>query len=98
MVDMTQSPRAGRFAGRTALVTGAGTGIGAAVCRRIADEGGNLVLTGRREGPLKEVAAALGGPAIVVPADAAVAEQVHAVVAAGVEAFGALDVLVANAG
>ena len=98
MVDMTQNPRTGRFAGLTALVTGAGTGIGAAVCRRIADEGGNIVLTGRREGPLKEVAAALGTPAIVVPADAAVAEQVQGVIAAGVEAFGALDVLIANAG
>jgi NAD(P)-dependent dehydrogenase (short-subunit alcohol dehydrogenase family) len=95
---MTQSSSAGRFAGRTVLVTGAGTGIGAAVCRRIAAEGGNLVLTGRREGPLKDVAATLGGPAIVVAADAAVAEEARAVVAAGVEAFGALDVVVANAG
>jgi meso-butanediol dehydrogenase/(S,S)-butanediol dehydrogenase/diacetyl reductase len=98
MVDMTRNPRAGRFAGLTALVTGAGTGIGAAVCRRIAGEGGNIVLTGRREGPLKEVAAALGAPAIVVAADAAVAEQARGVIAAGVEAFGSLDVLIANAG
>jgi NAD(P)-dependent dehydrogenase (short-subunit alcohol dehydrogenase family) len=95
---MTPSSPAGRFAGRTALVTGAGTGIGAAVCRRIAGEGGNLVLTGRREAPLKEVAAALGVRAIVVAADAAVAEEARSVVAAGVEAFGSLDVVIANAG
>ncbi|MFI5894512.1 SDR family NAD(P)-dependent oxidoreductase [Actinoplanes sp. NPDC051513] len=95
---MTQSRPAGRFAGRTVLVTGAGTGIGAAVCRRIAGEGGNLVLTGRREAPLKEVAAGLAAPAIVVPADVAVAEQVQGVVAAGIQAFGSLDVVVANAG
>jgi meso-butanediol dehydrogenase / (S,S)-butanediol dehydrogenase / diacetyl reductase len=95
---MTQSQRAGRFAGRTVLVTGAGTGIGAAVCRRIAGEGGNLVLTGRREAPLKEVAATLPGPAVVVPADAAVGEQFHPVVTAAVETFGSLDVVVANAG
>jgi meso-butanediol dehydrogenase/(S,S)-butanediol dehydrogenase/diacetyl reductase len=95
---MTQSSRTGRFAGRTALVTGAGTGIGAAVCRRIAAEGGNVVLTGRREAPLKEVAATLRAPAVVVAADAAVAEELQAVVVAGVEAFGGLDILVANAG
>jgi meso-butanediol dehydrogenase/(S,S)-butanediol dehydrogenase/diacetyl reductase len=95
---MTQSSPAGRFAGRTALVTGAGTGIGAAVCRRIAAEGGNLVLTGRREAPLKEVAATLGGRSVVVAADVAVAGEVGAVVTAAVEAFGALDVVIANAG
>jgi len=95
---MTSSSPAGRFAGRTALVTGAGTGIGAAVCRRIAGEGGNLVLTGRREAPLKEVAATLGGRAVVIAADAAEAEESRSVVAAGVEAFGSLDVVIANAG
>ena len=87
-----------RFEGRTALVTGAGTGIGAAVCRRIAAEGGNVVLTGRREGPLKEVAARLGDAALVVPGDAADENDVRAVLAAAVEAFGSLDVVVANAG
>jgi NAD(P)-dependent dehydrogenase (short-subunit alcohol dehydrogenase family) len=95
---MTQTSATGRFTGRTALVTGAGTGIGAAVCRRIAEEGGNLVLTGRREAPLKEVAATLGAPAVVVPADAAVAEELTSVVAQGVETFGALDIVIANAG
>ncbi|BCY09347.1 SDR family NAD(P)-dependent oxidoreductase [Actinoplanes sp. L3-i22] len=87
-----------RFTGRTVLVTGAGTGIGAALCRRVAGEGANLVLTGRREAPLQQVAASLPGPSVVVPADVAVAEQAEAVVAAGVEAFGTLDVVVANAG
>jgi NAD(P)-dependent dehydrogenase (short-subunit alcohol dehydrogenase family) len=89
---------AGRFQGRTALVTGAGTGIGAAVCRRISAEGGNVVLTGRREEPLKEVAAELGDAALVVPGDAADATGIRAVLAAAIETFGSLDVVVANAG
>jgi NAD(P)-dependent dehydrogenase (short-subunit alcohol dehydrogenase family) len=100
MGQMTLSAReaSSRFTGRTALVTGAGTGIGAAVCRRIAAEGGNVVLTGRREGPLKEVAATLGDAALVVPGDAATGNDVRAVLAAAIETFGSLDIVVANAG
>src|SRR3954447_576095 len=111
-MDMTLSAAGqepGRFRGRTVLVTGAGTGIGAAVCRRIAAEEGNVVLTGRREGPLKEVAATLGdgavgggpaaggAPAVVFPGEAPAAGDVRTVLAAAIETFGALDVVIANA-
>ena len=68
---------------RVALVTGGGTGIGAAIARRLAGDGYDVAVTGRREGPIEEVAAAVGGLAIVadtgVEADAerAVSETVE---------------------
>lgn len=89
---------ANRFAGTVALVTGAGTGIGAAVCRRLVAEGGRVVLSGRRAGPLAEVAEPLGDRALTVPGDAAEGEDARRIVAAAVEAFGRLDIVVANAG
>jgi NADP-dependent 3-hydroxy acid dehydrogenase YdfG len=58
-----------RFNNKTALITGGGTGIGAAVARRIAGEGGHVVLMGRRVKPLAAVAEPLGG--IAVAGDAA---------------------------
>jgi NAD(P)-dependent dehydrogenase (short-subunit alcohol dehydrogenase family) len=80
-----------------ALVTGAGTGIGAAVARRLAAAGYGLVLSGRRRGPLDAVAAELPDAA-VVPGD--VGDPAHAgeLAAAARERFGGLDALVANAG
>lgn len=91
-------PPIARFAGQVALVTGAGTGIGAAVCRRIVAEGGRVVLTGRREHLLREVAGPLGDSALAVAGDAAVTADVRRVIEAGIAAFGRLDVVVANAG
>jgi len=87
-----------RFHGRVALVTGAGTGIGAAVCRRLVAEGARVVLTGRRVEPLRAVAEPLGDAALAVPGDAAVTGDVRRIVSSTVDAFGRLDVVVANAG
>src|SRR6516165_3628683 len=56
---------------RVAVVTGAGTGIGAAVAERFVAEGARVVLVGRRPGPLRAVAAGLGERALTIPADAA---------------------------
>jgi NAD(P)-dependent dehydrogenase (short-subunit alcohol dehydrogenase family) len=91
-------PTQGRFAGQVALVTGAGTGIGTAVCRRFVAEGGRVVLTGRRAGPLREAASRLGDRALAIPGDAAVTSDVQKIIECTVDAFGRLDVVVANAG
>jgi meso-butanediol dehydrogenase/(S,S)-butanediol dehydrogenase/diacetyl reductase len=85
-----------RLAGKVALVTGGGTGIGAAVARRFAAEGAALVITGRRREPLESVAAETG--AVPVPGSVTDPAHVNEAVAAAVERHGGLDVLVNNAG
>jgi len=85
-----------RLEGKVALVTGAGTGIGAAIARRFAAEGARLVLVGRRPEPLETLAAELGG--LAVPGSAAVAADARGAVDTARERLGRLDVVVANAG
>ncbi|MGY1813351.1 SDR family NAD(P)-dependent oxidoreductase [Blastococcus sp. SYSU D00820] len=81
---------------RTMLVTGAGTGVGAAVAERAAREGWQVVVTGRREAPLQAVAARTGArPAVCDVRDP---ERVAALVADVVAVEGRLDCVVANAG
>jgi meso-butanediol dehydrogenase/(S,S)-butanediol dehydrogenase/diacetyl reductase len=82
---------------RSALVTGAGTGIGAAVAQRLSDDGFALVLSGRRREPLEQVAAGLEH-AVVVPGDVGQPANADALAAAAREAFGGLDAVVLNAG
>lgn len=84
--------------GPVALITGAGTGIGAATARAWVGHGGRVVLTGRRPEPLAEVAGELGEAALALPADAADVAAMRAVVDAATSRFGGLDALVANAG
>jgi meso-butanediol dehydrogenase / (S,S)-butanediol dehydrogenase / diacetyl reductase len=84
--------------GKVAVITGAGTGIGAAVAVRFVAEGGRVVLVGRRPEPLRGVAAALGDRALAVPADAAEAAEMAGVVEGAAARFGPVDILVANAG
>lgn len=87
-----------RFKGKVALITGGGTGIGAAVAQRIVADGGKVLLAGRREGPLKGVADPLGASGAIAVGDVSKASDARAAVALAVELFGGLDVLVANAG
>ncbi|MEI8409163.1 MULTISPECIES: SDR family NAD(P)-dependent oxidoreductase [unclassified Kribbella] len=87
-----------RFEGRVALVTAAAQGIGAAVARRIAAEGGSVVVTDLQEEKLAQVAEELGEQAIAVRVDVTNRDEVDAAVAAAIERFGRLDVLVNNAG
>ena len=85
-----------RFSNKVALITGGGTGIGAAVARRMKAEGGDVVLVGRREAPLRKVADEIG--ARVFMADAADAASMRRAVADITETCGGLDILIANAG
>lgn len=87
-----------RFEDKVVIVTGAGSGIGAATARRFASEGAKVVLVGRRREKLEEVAATLAGESFVRPADVSVLEQVEAMVQDVIERYGRLDVLVNNAG
>jgi NAD(P)-dependent dehydrogenase (short-subunit alcohol dehydrogenase family) len=85
-----------RLRGKVALITGGGTGIGAATARRFAASGAKVVVTGRRPEPIKAVAEEVGGLALAGDAS----EEGHCLrlVEAALERFGGLDILVANAG
>jgi len=85
-----------RFSNKTALITGGGTGIGAAVARQIAAEGGKVALVGRRREPLEVVAAETG--ALIIAADAADGASMRAAVKETLGQLGHLDILIANAG
>ena len=86
------------FTGKTALVTGASGGIGAAIARALHGQGASVVLSGTREAPLAELAAELGPRAHLVLADLAEPEAADMLVAAAEAASGPLDILVNNAG
>ncbi len=92
------SAAAGGAGGRAAIITGGGTGIGAATARRLARDGAAVVLAGRRYQPLAALAGELGDRALAVAADVGSAPDMVRVVAAARERFGPAGILVANAG
>ena len=81
---------------KVALVTGGGSGIGAATARRLAADGWGVAITGRRPEPLDALADELG--ALALPGDVGERADAEAAVAATVEQFGGLDGLVLNGG
>jgi NAD(P)-dependent dehydrogenase (short-subunit alcohol dehydrogenase family) len=87
--------------GRVVVITGASSGLGAAVATAVAEAGADVVIGGRRQEMLEATAAAveaLGRRALVVPVDISVVEDCQRLVGRAVEAFGRVDGLVNNAG
>ncbi|MEU2060930.1 glucose 1-dehydrogenase [Streptomyces sp. NPDC013455] len=94
-------PARGLLHGKTVIITGASSGIGAAAAELFAQEEARVVLTARRKDRLLEVVdriVAAGGQATAVVADVTRAEDMHAAVRTALETFGSLDAAFNNAG
>ncbi len=91
----------GLFDGRTALVTGGGSGIGRATALALAQQGARLIVAGRRVSPCEETVAlirAVGGEAAFKPTDVSVPSEVAGLVRFTVDTFGRIDIAFNNAG
>lgn len=91
----------GKLDNKVCIVTGSTSGIGEATAKVMADEGGKVVVTGRREAEGARVVGeieAKGGTAFFVKADVTSEDDIKALIAKAVETFGGLDVFVANSG
>lgn len=86
------------LAGRTALVTGATGGIGAAIAQALHRQGATVAISGRRQAALESLAAAMQGRVHILPCDLADAAQTATLVATAEETMGELDILIVNAG
>jgi short-subunit dehydrogenase len=89
-----------RLVGKTALVTGASRGIGAATALALADDGAHVVLTARTSSGLEEVEEQIyqrGGSATIAPMDLVDGDNIGRLAAALTERFTALDILIMNA-
>jgi len=84
--------------GKTVLITGASRGIGAEAGRVFAAAGANVALVARSRAQIDALAAELGGQALAIACDVSDCEQVDQAVAACVDRFGGVDVLIGNAG
>ena len=90
-----------RFTGKTAIITGASSGIGACTAKTLAAEGCQLVLAARHKEKLQDVAQAcekLGAKVLPISADVSREKDCNALAQAAMERFGAIDILVNNAG
>jgi len=101
-MDPSRSLSSDANAGLVALITGGGTGIGAATAREFARSGARVAICGRRPGPLEAVRSELAHASVEVAAfpgtDVREPEQVSALLDGVLERFGRVDVLVNNAG
>jgi NAD(P)-dependent dehydrogenase (short-subunit alcohol dehydrogenase family) len=86
-----------RLDGKVALVTGASKGIGAAIARALAENGARVMLSSRKQDALEKAAAGIEGETAVFAANAGDPDQARACVAATIERFGGLHILVNNA-
>jgi NAD(P)-dependent dehydrogenase (short-subunit alcohol dehydrogenase family) len=89
------------FAGRTCLVTGAGSGIGAATAELVAERGASVAVVGLSTDPLSETVATIekaGGTAIAIEADVSVADDIQRAIDRTVSQFGSLELAVNAAG
>ena len=87
-----------RLKNKTAIVTGAGSGIGRACALALAREGANVVLVGRRKDRIEDAARAASISAIAVAADVSKPADIERVIEQTVKTFGGVNVLVNNAG
>jgi NADP-dependent 3-hydroxy acid dehydrogenase YdfG len=91
-----------KLTGKTAIVTGASSGIGAAICKHLAEEGANVVLAARRKEKLDALTDKIHkngeGKALAVVTDVSKESDVERLVKKSKEAFGEIDILVNNAG
>ncbi|SDK96220.1 glucose 1-dehydrogenase [Aliiruegeria lutimaris] len=85
-----------RLEGKTAIVTGGGSGFGAGIARRFAEEGARLMVADINAEAAEAIAAEIGG--IAQPVDVSKGESVAAMSEAAIAAFGTVDILVNNAG
>lgn len=86
-----------RLKGKTALITGGGTGIGRAIATRFAREGARVGISGRRLDKLETAAQTINGDVLPLPCNVAKEADVHVMVQAMLAKFGRIDVLVNNA-
>jgi NAD(P)-dependent dehydrogenase (short-subunit alcohol dehydrogenase family) len=87
-----------QLTGKTAVVTGGGTGIGAAVAVSLAKEGCRVIICGRREEPLQAVLDAYDGEMLLRTCDVANRDDVNSFFAWATEQLGQIDILVQSAG
>jgi len=86
-----------KLEGKTAIITGASKGIGAAIAHALADAGANVVVSSRKQEAVEAVAAEIGGQALAVAANAGSTEDLQQLAERAVDQFGGIDIIVNNA-